>query len=87
MGLLASIFGFDKKFRKNIHKYDKESYVRDLKSKDKDKKIRAIWGIEGMRNNNSIEELQKIVNNKNEDKWVRKEAEIAIKNLKKNKSK
>jgi hypothetical protein len=80
-------FIFDNRFKKNIHKYDRESYVKDLNSKARDKKIRAIWGIEGKRDYKSIDKLQRIINDASEDKQVRKEAEIAVKNLRNRKNK
>lgn len=83
MGLFSLLF--DRKFEKDIHKYNSDSYLKDLNSKNRDKKIRAIWGVEGMGNKSSIEKLQSIVKNKREDRWVRKEAGISIKNLRKQK--
>lgn len=84
MGFFSSLF--DTKFKKEIDKYDREGYRKDLKSRDRDKKIRAIWGLEGMGNSRSIDELDRIAHDSKQDKWVRKEAKIAIKNLKKRSS-
>ena len=88
MRLFSFLFGtqsknYDVKFKKDIDKYDRDSYQKDLKNRDRDKKIRAIWGLEGMGNSGSINELERIAHNSKEDSWVRKEAKIAIKNLKK----
>lgn len=74
---------YDTEFRKNIHKYDQDSYRKDLDTKNRDKKIRAIWGIEGSGNSDNIRDLERIAHDSKEDKSVRKEAEIAVRNLKK----
>lgn len=92
MRLFSFLFGtqsknYDVKFKKDIDKYDRGSYRKDLKSQERDKKIRAIWGLEGMGNTGSINELERIAHNSREDEWVRKEAKIAIKKLKKHSGK
>ena len=87
MGLFSFLFGtksnnYDAKFKKDIDKYDRGSYRKDLRSRDRDEKIRSIWGLEGMGNSGSIDELDRIAHDSKEDKWIRKEAKIASKNLK-----
>lgn len=88
MGLLSFLFGtkskdYDAEFKKGFHKYDRDSYREDLKTRDRDKKVRAIWSLEGMGNTSSINELERIGRNSKEDEWVRKEAKIAVRNLRK----
>jgi hypothetical protein len=73
---------FDQVWEEELQHYDLGSYVLDLTSPDKDERIRAIWGIEGMGTKENIKDLQKVADNKDEDREVMQEAERAIGNMK-----
>ena len=73
---------FDKIYQSKIHLYDLRSFISDLASEEKEIRIRAIWGIEGMGSVENIKYLQSISDNKKEDPDIRLEAQRAVDNLK-----
>ena len=73
---------FDKIYQRKIYLYDLQGFVSDLGSEDKNERVRAIWGIEGMGTAENIKDLQKISDNKDEDPDIRVEAQRAVDNMK-----
>lgn len=73
---------FDKVYEEQIHWYDLLGFIHDLTSKDRDERIRAILGIEGMGKKENIKDLQKIADNNDEDPDIRVEAQRSVDNMK-----
>lgn len=72
----------DRIYQKQLYLYDLSSYIADLNSENKEERIRAIWGIEGMGEKENIKDLQKIADNKDEDPDIRVIAQQAVENMK-----
>jgi len=73
---------FDRVYKRKTFIYYLQSFILDLITADKEDRIRAIWGIEGMGKADNIKDLQKIADNKDEDPDIRVEAQRAVDNMK-----
>lgn len=73
---------FDNIYQRKMYLYDVQGFVSDLASDNKNERIRAIWGIEGIGIVENIKDLQKIVDDPHEDPNIRVEAQRAVDNMK-----
>jgi len=77
---------FDRIYESKMSMYDLQGFIFDLISEERDERMRAIWGIEGMATKENvkdlIKDLQKIADNKDEDSDIRVEAQRAVDNMK-----